>query len=136
MTAHLICQDPLLKGIKVQIAGSSPLISADAEMLKIVFHNLLANGAQAMKGQGTIEVAIAAADSMCQIAFTDSGPGIPPEIRDKIFTAFFTTKTRGSGLGLATAKRLVEAHQGKIRIDSAPAGGATVAVHLPLVQPQ
>ena len=117
MTADLICQDPSLKDVQVEVDGSAPPLLADAEMLKIVFQNLLVNGAQAMQGQGKIDVTIAAIDSTCEISFTDTGPGIPEEIRDKIFTAFFTTKSRGSGLGLATAKRLVEAHQGEIEIE-------------------
>ena len=58
-------------------------------------------------------------------------PGDSGEIRDKIFTPFFTTKSRGSGLGLPTAKRLVEAHNGQIAIDCPPAGGTTVVVRLP-----
>jgi two-component system, LuxR family, sensor kinase FixL len=131
MTAHLMCQDPSLKNVRVQIDGSAPYVLADAEMLKIVFQNLLVNSAHAMQGQGTIAVVIKSRNGACQIAVTDTGPGIPPDIRDKIFTAFFTTKTRGSGLGLATAKRLVEAHQGEIEVDCPPSGGTTVTVRLP-----
>ena len=131
MTANLICQDPSLKGVRIDIDGSAPPVIADAEMLKIVFQNLLVNSAHAMHGQGTIAVAIGARNGTCQIAVTDTGPGIPPAIRDKIFTAFFTTKTRGTGLGLATAKRLVEAHHGEIEIDCPPSGGTTVTVRLP-----
>ena len=131
MTAALVCQDPLLDGIRVDVAGSAPPVSADAEMLKIICQNLLVNAAHAMEGQGTIQVAIDAIDGTCQIAFRDSGPGIPADIRDKIFTAFFTTKARGSGLGLATAKRLVEAHHGEIHVHCPPAGGTTVTVRFP-----
>ena len=131
MTANLICQDPLLKDVRVDVDGSAPPLLADAEMLKIVFQNLLVNSAQAMQGRGTIDVLIAAIDGTCEISFTDSGPGIPQEIRDRIFTAFFTTKTRGSGLGLATAKRLVEAHQGAIAVEYPAAGGTRVTIRLP-----
>jgi PAS domain S-box-containing protein len=131
MTADLICQDPTLKGIQVGVDGSAPPVLADAEMLKIVFQNLFVNSAQAMEGQGRIEVAIATADGRCEIAVTDTGPGIPAEIREKIFTAFFTTKSRGSGLGLATAKRLVEAHQGEIQVECPPGGGTRITVRLP-----
>ncbi len=58
--------------------------------------------------------------------------GSPATHRDKIFTPFFTTKARGSGLGLPTAKRLIEAHNGQIVIESAPAGGTTVVIVLPI----
>jgi two-component system, LuxR family, sensor kinase FixL len=132
MTADLIGQDPSLEHVQINVAGSAPPLFADAEMLKIVFQNLLVNSAHAVQGQGRIDVAIAALDGSCEISVTDSGPGIHEEIRDKIFTAFFTTKSRGSGLGLATAKRLVEAHQGIVRVECPPAGGTTVTVRLPL----
>ena len=131
MTADLICQDPLLKDLQIEVVGSAPPFFADAEMLKIVFQNLLVNSSQAMLGQGKIDVTIAAVDSTCEISFADSGPGVPEEIRDKIFTAFFTTKSRGSGLGLATAKRLVEAHQGVIAFECPPTGGTRVTIRLP-----
>jgi PAS domain S-box-containing protein len=132
MTADLIGQDPSLEHVQITVAGSAPPLFADAEMLKIVFQNLLVNSAHAMQGQGRIDIAIAALDGSCEISVTDSGPGIPEEIREKIFTAFFTTKSRGSGLGLATAKRLVEAHQGVVQVECPPAGGTKVTVRLPL----
>jgi two-component system sensor kinase FixL len=131
-TASLLAKDPALHGVEVEIAGSAPPIPVDAEMLKIVFQNLLVNGAHAMQGRGRIDVNVKVIDSTCQIRFTDRGPGIPAEILEKVFTPFFTTKSRGSGLGLPTAKRLVEAHQGRISIDCPPAGGTTVVVQLPL----
>ena len=132
MTADLLCQDPSLKEVRIEVDGSAPPLLLDAEMLKIVFQNLLLNSAHAMQGQGKIDVTIAAIDGACEIAFADSGPGIPEEIRDKIFTAFFTTKSRGSGLGLATAKRLVEAHQGAIAVECPPTGGTRVTIRLPV----
>jgi two-component system sensor kinase FixL len=130
-TAELLAQDPTLKDIRVDVRGSAAPIAADPEMLRIVFHNLLMNGAHAMQGHGTIQVGIRTVDTTCEIAFADRGPGIPPEIREKVFTAFFTTKARGSGLGLATAKRLVDAHHGRIEVDCPPAGGTVVTVQLP-----
>ena len=75
MTADLLCQDPSLKEVQVEVDGSAPPLLADAEMLKIVFQNLLVNSAHAMQGQGKIDVTIAAIDGTCEIAFTDSGPG-------------------------------------------------------------
>jgi signal transduction histidine kinase len=131
-TANLLNEDPALKQVVIEIDGAAPLVSADPDMLKVVFQNLLINGAHAIKGKGRIRIAVGAIDSTCQIAFIDSGPGIPMEIREKIFTPFFTTKSRGSGLGLPTAKRLIEAHNGQIAIDCPPAGGTSVVVRLPL----
>jgi PAS domain S-box-containing protein len=132
ITASLLSRDPSLQDVEVEVDGSAPPVPADAEMLKVVFQNLLINGAHAMKGRGRIRVAVTAVDTSCQIAFIDAGPGIPPEVREKIFTPFFTTKSRGSGLGLPTAKRLIEAHNGQIAVDCPPGGGTTVVVRLPM----
>jgi signal transduction histidine kinase len=131
-TADLLTKDPAMRDVDVHVEGVSPPVPADPDMLRIVFQNILINGAHAMHGQGTIRVAVESFDTTCQIAFIDDGPGIPDEIRAKIFTPFFTTKSRGSGLGLPTAKRLIEAHQGQIAIDCPLSGGTAVVVRLPL----
>jgi len=131
-TVTLLAEDATHRNVRVTISGTAPKIMADAELLKIVFVNLLINGAQAMQGHGDISIVIAANDGACRIAITDSGPGIPVEIREKLFTPFVTTKARGTGLGLSTVKRLIEAHQGRIRVDSPPGGGTTVTIDLPL----
>src|SRR6185437_14839638 len=128
----LVTRDPALEHVRVDIDGSAPPLPVDPDMLKIVFQNLLINGAHAMHGHGEIKVTVGVSDSTCQIAFTDAGPGIPADVREKVFTPFFTTKARGSGLGLPTAKRLIEAHNGQIVIDCPPAGGTTVVVRLPV----
>jgi PAS domain S-box-containing protein len=131
-TANLLNEDPALKQVDIEIDGAAPLVSADPDMLKVVFQNLFINSAHAMQGKGRIRVAVESVDSTCQIAFVDGGPGIPPDIREKIFTPFFTTKSRGSGLGLPTVKRFVEAHNGQVAIDCPPAGGTTVVIRLPI----
>jgi two-component system sensor kinase FixL len=132
VTAGLLSEDEAMRQVDVHIDGSAPLVSGDAEMLKMVFQNLLVNGVQAMNGRGTIRVEIAPVSGACQIVFTDTGPGIPADIRAKIFTPFFTTKSRGTGLGLPTAKRFIEAHDGRISIDCPPGGGTAVHITLPL----
>jgi signal transduction histidine kinase len=131
-TADLLSADPALKGVRVEVEGSAPAVLADPDLLKIVFVNLLANGAHAMNGLGTIRVVISAHGSASEVTFSDTGPGIPEDVRARIFTPFFTTKSRGSGLGLPTAKRLVEAHHGTITIECPPAGGTRVSVRLPI----
>jgi two-component system sensor kinase FixL len=131
-TAALMAQDPALRGVAVTVEGSAPAVALDPEMLRIVLHNLLVNGAHAMEGRGHIDVAVAADDGGCRISVSDHGPGIPAEIRHKVFTPFFTTKALGSGLGLPTAKRLVEAHDGTIDIACPAGGGTTVMVQLPV----
>ena len=130
-TADLIAGDPALKDVQVRLEGTTPRIMADAELLKIVFVNLLVNAAHAMQGRGTIRVTFTASADTCRIDVADEGPGIPSEVLEKIFVPFFTTKSRGSGLGLPTAKRLVEAHGGNIRIACPAGGGTIVTVQLP-----
>jgi signal transduction histidine kinase len=131
-TVDLLVSDAALSDIDIRVEGASPPVVADPELLKIVFQNLIVNGAQAMRGKGRIRVSIVASDVACEVRFVDAGPGIPPDIRQKIFTPFFTTKSRGTGLGLPTAKRLVEAHRGTIHVECPPAGGTTVTIQLPV----
>jgi signal transduction histidine kinase len=131
-TADLLSQDPVLRDVAIDIEGSAPPVSADAEMLKIVFQNLMINGAHAMRGKGTLRVRVTSAESLCYVAFIDSGPGIPEDVRQKIFVPFFTTKSKGSGLGLPTVKRLVEAHRGEVAVECPPGGGTTVVIRLPI----
>jgi signal transduction histidine kinase len=130
-TADLLAGDPALKAVRVAVDGAPTRIIADPGLLRIVFLNLMMNSAHAMKGEGAIRVSVDQSGPACRIAFADSGPGIPPDVRAKIFVPFFTTKSRGSGLGLPTAKRLVEAHHGTIAVDCPPAGGTTVTIQLP-----
>jgi len=130
-TAELLREDPALNAVQIDVEGSAPPMFADPGLLRIVFLNLMVNSAHAMRGEGHIKVSVQASGGGCCIAFEDSGPGIPVEIREKIFMPFFTTKSRGTGLGLPTAKRLIEAHRGTIDVRCPPGGGTTVTVQLP-----
>jgi two-component system sensor histidine kinase AtoS len=124
-------QDPGARAIAIAIAGTSDMILADAELLKLVIQNFLLNAVHAINGSGSIQVDVQTIGSVCRVTVTDSGPGIPPEIREKLFTPFFTTKARGTGLGLSTAKRFVEAQGGTIAIESPSTGGTAVSIELP-----
>ena len=84
-----------------------------------------------MEGRGRITVDVATSERACHITVLDSGPGLTPPARDKIFTPFFTTKRQGTGLGLATTKRLIEAHGGTIYLESPPGGGTKVTMQIP-----
>jgi signal transduction histidine kinase len=130
-TADLLHGDPALRDVHVRVDGQSSRVLADAELLKIVFINVLINAAQAMHGRGTIRVSLGSIADLCQIEFTDEGPGISEDVLEKVFTPFFTTKARGSGLGLPTVRRLVEAQHGTISIACPPGGGTVVTVQLP-----
>src|SRR5205814_1756208 len=82
----LLRQDPALRALRIEVTGDATVLAADAELLKIVVQNLLLNGAHAMQGQGVIRIVVRSADGLCQIAIADEGPGIPREVRDKLFT--------------------------------------------------
>src|SRR5579864_5130249 len=116
--ADLVRQDPALVDLQVEVTGVAPRLDADAELLMIVVQNLLINGAHAMQGHGVIRIVVTSNDGVCQILVADNGPGIPSDIRERLFTPFFTTKARGTGLGLSTAKRFVEVHGGTLAVDS------------------
>lgn len=130
-TARLVGADPGLNHVAIVVEGSASPVQGDPELLNIVFLNLMVNGAHAVGGQGRIVASVQDAGDVCRIVIADNGPGIPAEIREKVFTPFFTTKSRGTGLGLPTVKRLIDAHRGRIAIDCPPTGGTHVAIDLP-----
>jgi two-component system sensor kinase FixL len=132
LTVDLLADDPVFRDVRIELDGDSEPIMADAGLLKIVFQNLLINAAQAMRGSGVIRTVVAAEARIQRVSVTDSGPGVPTEIREKLFTPFFTTKARGTGLGLSTAKRLVEIHGGSIAVECPHGGGTVVTVDLPV----
>jgi two-component system sensor kinase FixL len=131
-TVKLLKQDKAYESLAVELTGSAPPVMGDPDLLRSLFLNLLLNGAQATAGRGTIRASVGTADVMCSVEIADNGPGIPHDIRDRIFTPFFTTKSRGTGLGLATARRIAEAHRGRIRVHCPAEGGTTMIVELPL----
>jgi len=131
-TVGLMRRDPAQAGLVVQISGANPVVQADVEQLRIVFLNLLLNAAQANGHAGRIRVDVHADDLAATVAIADEGPGIPDDVRARIFEPFFTTKHRGTGLGLPTARRVIERHRGAIDVECPPAGGTVVTVTLPM----
>jgi two-component system CheB/CheR fusion protein len=131
-TSALVRRDPANAGLSIALSGANPVVHADGEQLRTVFLNLLLNAAQATSGRGHVRVSIASDDLSATVAVADDGPGIPDEIRARIFEPFFTTKHRGTGLGLPTARRVVERHRGTIEVDCPPSGGTVVTVTLPV----
>ena len=127
----LMKSDPGFAHLDVSIDGDLPPVSSDPALMTIVFQNLLINSAQAMHGRGRITVKLLASSGWHRVAVIDEGPGIHPDIRAVLFRPFKTTKARGTGLGMATAKRLVELHDGRISVDCPAAGGTIVTVELP-----
>ena len=107
------------------------VMSGDANQLRSLFTNLLMNAAQSMPQGGTVDVTSRTEGRGWRICIRDRGPGIPPELRDRVFEPFYTTKHRGTGLGLPTARRIAEAHGGTVTLDDAPGGGTVVSITLP-----
>ena len=106
-----------------------PPVHADADLISQLLLGLLGNAADAMVAGGTIRLAATAAHGSVQLHVNDSGPGVPPELRERIFEPFFTTRSRGTGL--AVARQIVEAHGGRIEVGDADGGGARFTVTLP-----
>ena len=131
-TSALVRRDPAYANLAIDVTGNSPVVQADAEQLRTVFLNLLLNAAQAAGTSGHIRVRIDADDLSATVAIADDGPGIPEAVRSRIFEPFFTTRHRGTGLGLPTARRVVERHRGTVQVDCPQAGGTVVTVTLPV----
>lgn len=126
-----------LRGISVSLdlVPSVPLVTGDRTQLQQVIVNLAINAVQAMKQSGgrnlLVRTSLVDPDMVC-CAIEDSGPGIDPKIRSRLFDSFFTTKDTGMGMGLSICRSIIEAHEGHIRADNDSAmGGARVSFTLP-----
>ena len=112
------------------------LAKVDSDLLKQALLNVVLNGAQAMAEGGKLEVRLAEDGRMALLSIHDQGAGIPPDVRDKIFDLYFTTKKDGSGIGLAMTYRIVELHNGSIEVESDATHGTTFILRFPLNSPQ
>jgi signal transduction histidine kinase len=131
-TAALLRQDPAWAEVEIVLPDEGPTLQLDAGQLQVALFNLLLNAAQAMGGRGRVEVTVESADGWCEIAVRDSGPGFDLGSEEHLFEPFFTTKHRGSGLGLATARRVVENHGGTVTAAAGQSGGAVLLLRLPM----
>jgi signal transduction histidine kinase len=107
-------------------------VTADAGQLKQVMVNLLLNAVQAMDGAGTVRVDARRAEDEVSIAVTDDGPGVRPDDRERIFEPLYTTRAKGTGLGLPVCRQIVEAHGGSVGVLDGPSGGARFEIRLPI----
>ncbi len=124
--------------ITFKVSGPSNtrvFVWADSEHLNSIFSNLLKNGIQAIPQdrEGVIKIAAHVAYDRVSVSVTDNGCGIPEELKEKMFTPYFTTKSSGSGLGLNIVKRLVEVMEGDIYFESESGTGTTFTVTLPVL---
>ena len=133
--------------VKTCFEPDLPMIQGDHTQLRQLFTNLLINAYEALEGRGHVNISASftpiADDQLVTgdlpetrgwitIDVDDDGPGIPPDVTEKIFSPFFTTKPQGSGLGLAIVRKIVDAHDGRIDVSAHPEGGTRVEVTLPV----
>jgi two-component system nitrogen regulation sensor histidine kinase GlnL len=126
--------------VTVDLPTGLPEIQGDEHQLTQLFTNLLINAYEAMGGRGRIAVTAqrvrldngADGRDAVKVEVADDGPGIAVEVAEKVFAPFFTTKAQGSGLGLSIVRKIVDAHDGGIDLQSAPGGGTTIRVTLPV----
>ncbi len=130
----LLAADARAQGIDLEerYGGGPLIIKADSDLLKQAILNIIINGCQVMPNGGKLTVETGHDDeNHVFLAITDSGPGIPEETRDKIFNLYYTTKPKGSGIGLAQAFRAVQLHNGRIKVESEVGAGTCFRIILP-----
>jgi len=116
----------------LDLTENKPKIEIDTQKMKRVFVNIIKNAIDAMPEGGELTIASKELNGNLEIAFTDTGTGIPKDIMEKIWTPLFTTKAKGMGLGLSICKRIVEAHGGSISVESIVGKGTTFTVTFPI----
>jgi signal transduction histidine kinase len=126
----------------IMVEGEHAVLEGDEDLLHRVIANLVLNAVQAARGPIKITVAVAAVQAAdiphgtnlehaVRLQVKDNGPGIPEEVRERLFQPFVSGRSGGSGLGLAIVQRAVEAHRGLVLVDSGPGSGTTFTIFLP-----
>lgn len=118
--------------ISFVVEGQPDELNGDPDLLRHAIRNVLINAAQASPTGGRVLVGVKADAGRIEVRISDAGPGVPAEIQQLIFQPFFTRKSRGTGLGLTVARRIIEAHGGTINLAINDAPGATFVIALPL----
>jgi two-component system sensor histidine kinase PilS (NtrC family) len=138
-TLAMFGRSELSAGVRLEPRLRPAVGRVDAGQIRQVLWNLLTNAAQALQANGReggrVRVSVgpgqAATGAWVELEVWDDGPGLPVELQDKALEPFFTTKEKGSGLGLAVVQRICEAHEGRVQFDCPPEGGCRVRVGLP-----
>lgn len=122
-----------------EIQGMRPELMADQVMLEQVLLNLMRNGIEAMSDapveRRLLTVKLSQLENQMEIRVIDRGPGISPEVQEKLFTPFFSTKAEGMGMGLNICRTIIEFHQGRLWVENNPEGGAIFVITLPIGLP-
>lgn len=126
--------------VSVRVPADLVAVEGDAQQIRQLVTNLVTNAFEALNGRGHVRISAEhlaagphdAPAGRVQLEVTDDGPGVPADVRDRIFSPFFTTKPKGSGLGLSIVRKIVDAHDGRIDVSAAPGGGTCFRVTLPV----
>lgn len=121
--------------LRPHLASNMPPVQLDRKLMRQVLTNLTRNAQQAMPEGGILELQTYTRDNRVFLEIIDTGCGMTDEARAKMFQTFFSTKPGGSGLGLPTVRKIVEAHQGTIECDSEVGRGTRMTLSLPVTQP-
>jgi PAS domain S-box-containing protein len=120
--------------VETELRSDLPLLSVDRTQLKQAFYNIIKNSFQAMTQGGLLRIHTDLSEDHVSVSFEDNGGGIDAEVMSKIFEPYYTTKARGSGLGLLIVRRIVREHGGEIDLSSDAGKGLTLTIRLPLSQ--
>ncbi|MDQ1279685.1 MAG: hypothetical protein QG670_947 [Thermoproteota archaeon] len=120
--------------IKVEAIVEEGKVNIDPALITRVLNNLIVNAIQAMPKGGNLTLKAHKEDNTVLLSVSDTGIGIPDDVKPKLFTPLFTTKSKGQGFGLAVCKRVVEAHGGKITFESEAGKGATFTIRIPSIK--
>ncbi|HAY27251.1 MAG TPA: PAS domain-containing sensor histidine kinase, partial [Candidatus Accumulibacter sp.] len=126
------------RGVRIvrEIQGMRPELMADPVMLEQVLLNLMRNGIEAMNGlppeRRRLTIKLGQVEAQMEIRVIDRGPGIPPEVLEKLFTPLFSTKADGMGMGLNICRSIIEFHHGRLWVENNPEGGSIFVITLPI----
>ncbi len=132
--ASLVRPEAERNRVEVLLETEATWVRCDRDLLKQAALNVVVNAVESMKDGGRLEIRTRRAGDDCILEITDHGAGIPPEIREKIFNLYFTTKGKGSGIGLAMTFRIVQLHNGSIDFASEPGKGTTFWLRFPAIE--
>ncbi|MCG3138581.1 MAG: Globin-coupled histidine kinase [Phycisphaerae bacterium] len=133
---QLITQDPAIRPLNIVTRGMELGVTTllDSDQFEHVIHNLLLNAAQARPAGGTAVIELRRSEQQVIVEIIDDGPGMTPEVLRRAMEPFYTTKARGTGLGLPICYHIIKAHRGDITIDTQPGQGTTIRLLLPYIQ--
>jgi PAS domain S-box-containing protein len=121
--------------LRQDLQAGAVTVNVNPGEIRQVLQNLLVNGIQAMVNPGILEVHTRVLEGGVQVEVLDEGPGVPPDLQEKVFVPFFTTKASGSGLGLTICAQILKAHGGTLSVANRAEGGAAFRFILPLTKP-